>query len=219
MSHKPIFITGMDFSGTSMLASMFRAAGVDMGDVETAEDVRHVLGIRAIGYRTFEDKPLVDLLTAPALLADFLLNFPYIDPDWLDKVYASVLAYIDERTERSLGKRWGAKSNGLVWLALHPKFHELPVQWVTTLRPLEDVMGSAWEKLGKSTFTGSLVGMQYTAWATLSSKKVWKFAFDDMLRSPEATAQAIFRRTRIGQATNIANVIDPVSKGVLSWHG
>lgn len=159
---KPLIVCGMDFSGTSMVAGMLHAAGIDMGDVESAEDVAQ--SDRPIRYRLFEDRQLQELVQ-PCVAR--IMAHPTRVRGEVGDIFYTFCRYLDRREEEACGKRWGVKSNVLTFLALHPRWQELPVQWITTYRPLEESVTSAFRKLGNDPQLAAFLGVQYMAYGML----------------------------------------------------
>lgn len=115
----PIIVAGRDHSGTSWLASLLQAQGVDLGDVEDAPPPG-----RPEQYRTFEDR-------------QWLAQFPSAAYDaWarqgsregLAQLAAACTQYLAQRRQRATG-RFGVKHNGLL-----PLYGRVPGLWLTTTR-------------------------------------------------------------------------------------
>lgn len=189
-----------------------------MGDVESAEEV--AASSSPIRYQTFEDTYLRDGLGNLAQAQ--MENLPDISPAWLGILYSRFLSYLDMRTTLAAGKLWGVKCNGLIFLALHENFKDIPVQWVTTYRPLEDSLSSCFAKLGQNPHYAALLGVEYMAWSHLvEDKSHWEFAFDDMLYLPHLETRRLCRKL-YGHDTRwreLANVINLQTKGVVPCHG
>lgn len=215
---KPIVVCGVDFSGTSMVAGMLHAAGIDMGDVESAADVAAL--DRPVKYRTFEDRELNRKLKHLAELQ--ITNLPDITHAWIEALYEKFMGYMKWREVGAQGNHWGVKCNGLVFLAMHEKFEDIPVEWVTTERDLQDSMESAFSKLGRIPRLASLVALEFLASELLFEKEaIFALDYENALYAPETEAR--FLGDWLGfseeQITVMTSVIAPYSKGVIAWHG
>jgi len=160
---KPIVVCGVDFSGTSLLAGILHTAGVDMGDVESAADVL-AQPDRPMRYRLFEDRSLQDT-TQP--IASGIMEAPHHIDLWLNDLFHCFQRYLRYREEKARGTRWGVKQNLLTLLTLHPDWHTLDVDWITTRRPFAHSFQSAREKLGSDPRLAAFLGVQYLAWTRL----------------------------------------------------
>lgn len=215
---KPIIVAGIDFSGTSMVAGLLHAAGIDMGDVESAKEV--AASTRPVRYQTFEDKALKKRLEP--LAKEMFASLPNITTSWLDRLYQQFTQYIILRTAEAQGKQWGVKNNGLLFLAMHPRFDEIPVQWVTTCRPLEESMDSCFDKLGFHSRYAAMMGVEYLAWRRFAGHpSTWSFSFHDFLYGEQRDAKRLCRLIQTGgqKSQEILDFIDPETKGVIPCRG
>lgn len=226
---KPIVVCGIDFSGTSMVAGMLHAAGVDMGDVESAEDV--AILDRPVRYRTFEDRWLQTML-AP-LAANQMRLLPNITDEWLDGLYMAFQTYMRRRNmycegDPIEGRRWGVKNNGLLFLAMHPKFREIPVQWVTTYRSFENSLRSCFEKLDEKATYAALLGIEFLAWDQLvKHPDLWITGFNDVIAQPENISRSLCVDllgyydpvARQKPIADMVSLINHKTKGVIPWRG
>ena len=215
---KPIVVCGVDFSGTSMLAGMLHAAGIDMGDVESEEDVAIV--DRPVRYRTFEDRELKNKLTHLAELQ--MANLPDITHAWLEAMYDKFMGYVKWRNAMANGKRWGVKNNGLMFLAMHEKFADIPVQWVTTYRPQEDSLLSCSVKLGANPRYAALMGIEFLTWYKLIEKGVPEVPFVELLYGAPGVAKQFssgWLKISPDKIEQMSAVVDPIHKGIIPWRG
>lgn len=215
---KPIVVCGVDFSGTSMVAGMLHAAGIDMGDIESVDDV--AASDRPIRYRTFQDRVLDNKLAHLAELQ--MANLPDITHAWLEALYDEFMDYLKWRETQAKGIRWGVKCNGLVFLAMHEKFADIPVQWVTTIRRLDASMQSCIAKLGPNPRYASLLAIQYLAFQYFFRKDgVLSFSYESFLYQANSTTERLCRFVIESQqyAGEMIKTIDPKTKGILPWHG
>lgn len=216
---KPLIVCGMDFSGTSMVAGMLHAAGIDMGDVESAEDVAQ--SDRPIRYRLFEDRWLQEICK---WLARGIMEEPTNPGECIDMLFERFQRYCKGRNEQANGKRWGAKNNTLTFLTLHPRWKELPVEWVTTYRPLEDSMASAFRKLGHHPKVAAFLGVQAMAYEELCTGMETPpcINYDDLRYTPGKVASKLCRDFGLSLETHLAmTIIVDAKKGVIPWqpHG
>lgn len=209
---KPLIVCGMDFSGTSMVAGMLHAAGIDMGDVESAEDVAQ--SDRPIRYRMFEDR---------AFHKDFywyaenIMEEPSTAHSEVLSLSGHFLEYMAYREASAKGKRWGVKSNILTFLTLYDKWKELPVEWITTYRPLADSMASAFDKLGMYPQIAAFLGAQWLAYIKLRPAMCLRYS--DLLRAPAEPTWNLKKFAGLHEASvyDMASIIDPIHKGVIPW--
>jgi hypothetical protein len=216
MSAKPIIVCGVDFSGTSMLAGLLHSAGVNMGDVESAEDVAR--SKRPVRYRIFQDRELDEWLGP--LASELITLLPHTPKDWLRRLAHEFAAYVWQRHKRA-SQRWGVKCNGLLFLALHTGFDHSLFEWLTTCRPLEDSMDSCFDKLGLSTEYASMLAAEYVAWKHLvTHQKPLTFAFDDLLHQPDKEAERLSEHLWPGEKRALdVSQIDPRTKGIVPCRG
>lgn len=219
-SMKPIIVCGIDFSGTSMLAGLLHAAGVDMGDVESVEDV--AASDRIVRYRTFECRTLRAML-AP-LSAEMLENPGYISADWLSRLRDTFMEYCRIKSMYQEGSplerpRWGVKCNGLLFLAMCDDFNMDAFDWLTTYRPLEDSLDSCFDKLGRNTRHAAMLAAEYVAWRHLVEKQSpGEFAFEDLLYKPQDEAWRLSRKLGLENRIDALSLINPYTKGVIPCH-
>jgi len=213
---KPIVVSGMDFSGTSMAAGILHEAGVNMGDVESAEDVAR--DIRPIRYRTYECRVFRDRITP--LAQELVTALPVIPAWWLDDLACAFLGYCMEREAEAQGAPWGVKCNGLVFLSMYERFEDFPVQWVTTYRNHLHSMESAERKMAHLTpCYQMLLEAQLTPHVALCCKpELISVDFDDLLAHPQRAAYELLAPLGLGdRAFRAARIVDPKGKGVIPW--
>ena len=215
---KPIVVCGVDFSGTSMVAGMLHAAGIDMGDVESAENVAANDG--PIRYRTFQCRELNAKLVHLAELQ--MINLPEITDPWLDALYEKFIGYLKWREARAGDSVWGVKNNGLVFLAMHEKFDSIPVQWVVTYRDFGDIMQSSIQKIGRNPRFAAILGHEFLAWDILTRPcRHITVLFDDFFINPVEQAQYLASRLDIdwNKVDAMASIVDLKTKGIIPCHG
>jgi hypothetical protein len=208
----------MDFSGTSLVAGLLHLAGISMGDVGDEQDV--AASDRPVRYRTFQCRDF-DQRVRPLAL-EFEENLPSIPSEWLHKLTNCWVNYCEYRDRKARGKLWGVKCNGLLFLALYEGFPFDSVQWVTTCRDYEESVQSAEQKLGPLSNIArmSLEAQVVPQLALRLSPSVIRAPFDQLLQQPMRSTYQLLSYFGLGHlAFRVANLIDPVSKGVIPCHG
>ena len=212
---KPIIVCGIDFSGTSMVAGLLHHAGVDMGDVETADEV--AASDRSVRYLTYEDKGLLNRLRP--LAQELYPLAPVVPDEWVNALYHQFQAYCQERERKARGKRWGVKNNGLLFLSQHEQFANLPIQWVTTYRDDDDSLASCRQKLGPEARCAEMMRAQWIALELLYDRDPIEVNFHALLSYPKLTASLLFAELGISSAPHAHTFIHPDTKGVIPCPG
>lgn len=214
---KPIIVCGIDFSGTSMVAGLLHAAGIDMGDVESAEDV--AASDRPIRYRTFEDKTLRTILAPTARL--MLGEMPVVSSQTIESISNIFTSYAKLRNERTQGRRWGVKCNGLLFLAMYEGIDPDLFEWVTTYRPFEESLESCRQKLGQNERYQMMMEAEYTPHHfLLQDPDTTVMDFHKLLEFPTIMTSDLLTPLGYGMAWPDAyTLINPYTKGVIPCHG
>lgn len=209
---KPIIVCGVDFSGTSMTAGLLRAAGIDMGDVDTAREV--AASKSPVRYQTFEDKDLRRRLEPLAMrFHDF---YPDDLPLWIDLIGDYFKQYAQDRDADADGWRWGVKCNGLLFLAMDPGFELDEFEWVTTYRPFEESLESCRQKLGHHPRLEPMMAAESIAYEMLVQRiNPIMVNFHDLLNVPVKSTHRLLSELGIhDDPTIVADLINPTTKGV-----
>lgn len=128
MSDRLVFVCGTPSGGTSCIAGMLSALGVDMGESSDAPGVR--------GYVTHED----------TAVQRFFSTKPGDGPPIL-RQRMDIRGYLAYRRDRNPEGRIGVKGSALWWLD-DPESETLPLDIVRVTRPLEDAIRSDQRILG-----------------------------------------------------------------------
>jgi hypothetical protein len=149
-----ILVTGLEYSGTSLAAGLLHHLGVDMGQIETPEQLwAHRATWESLqcdgqprGYLSYECQ-------------DFLQHaLPYLrDATPANHYNGECLGELLSHYALTRHGLWGLKSTQLLFLAWWSGLETFPARWVLTQRPLEDVT------LSGATYTG--VNTPWGLWA------------------------------------------------------
>jgi hypothetical protein len=184
-----ILVTGLEFSGTSLVAGLLHHLGVDMGAIETPAQLQRLQAawqhqqcegaLRA--YRSYECQRF-QAAAMPLLLQSTCEN----------RYHAQALGTLLERYSDSRPHGWGLKSTLLLFLAWWEGLDSLDARWIVTHRRLDAVAVSGATYCGTTSpaalWAAQVRGVQQLARQRLLSRLVHHpvllLDFDDIRVAP-----------------------------------
>lgn len=213
MRLKPVIVCGTDFSGTSLVAGLLHEAGIDMGDIETEEEVRD--GQTLLPYMTYECQIYRESV---AVLPARVLSGELPEGEWVNELVDTFQAYTEFRNTSKA--RWGFKNNGLVHLALDNRINYEDYDWVLVTRPFDESYRSCKKYLGNDPRYFTVLIKHHGAvfqWVKSPRPKI-VIEYNRLLANPETETNRLLVSLGITPSDE-HKLVDPVQKGVLTWHG
>lgn len=215
-----IIVSGCEYSGTSLTAGVLHHLGVNMGEIETPQDLwlqRHTHEYVAtegqprdyLSYqcRTFEH------MTRPFLVDGHPGNFYHAEA-----LGECLMHYGLMRTGV-----WGVKHTALLFLTWYSGLSKLPAKWVLTQRRAEDQMHSCRKYCGDSTglalWVAAVFGVQRLAYLRLRQQlaetpQVLVVDYELTRRYPRRTIDRLVDYVHITPtAAQVAAALDFVKEG------
>jgi hypothetical protein len=191
-----MLVTGLEFSGTSLVAGLLHHLGVDMGAIETPAQLQRLHAawqqqqlegaLRA--YRSYECQRF-QAAAMPLLLQGTVEN----------RYQAQALGTLLERYGDTRPYGWGLKSTLLLFLAWWEGLDTVPARWIVTHRPLEAVAASGATYCGTTSpaalWAAQVRGVQQLArqrlLARLARHSVLVLDFDDIRTAPRVAIDSL----------------------------
>jgi hypothetical protein len=132
----PILVTAMPSAGSTSVAAMLSALGVDMGRCRSAQD--SLENNQGRKYRTFECRELFDRI--------YEVDEQRCSPGQLADIFKT---YLEKRRQEARGRPYGVKNVTILHLAPYQLIKEIPGRWVIVQRDLNAVFKSSMKYWGR----------------------------------------------------------------------
>ena len=191
-----MLVTGLEFSGTSLVAGLLHHLGLDMGAIETPAQLQRLQAawqhqqcegaLRA--YRSYECQRF-QAAAMPLLLQSSCEN----------RYHAQALGTLLERYSDTRPHGGGLKSTLLLFLAWWEGLERLDARWIVTQRGLDAVAASGAKYCGLTSpaalWAAQVRGVQQLArqrlLARLAQHPVLVLDFDDLRRAPRVAIDSL----------------------------